>query len=276
MSNISVLVTVYNEEKRIEDFLRAISWCNDIILINKSSTDRTVEIAQKYTRKIITIPYTDDGDIGKYGLDYVLNNWIMILTVSDFVDIDLIKRLETLILNREFNYDAIVVPYKRYVLGFYKDYSPWYQEVSTSSVCKKCVVEFRDRVHEEIVINSNKIYHLKDINCGAINHLTHESIDTLIERHVRYSKEEYKKYKEDNKTLRKVFIEFIRANLKLLLKNRSYFHGRGGIALAMAYLTYPILKYLYIWEKYYNDATFIYQDIRRKIINDSEEYSDDI
>ncbi len=47
MSNISVIALVYNEEKRIRNLLDTLAWSDDVILIDKSSTDRTVEIAHR-------------------------------------------------------------------------------------------------------------------------------------------------------------------------------------------------------------------------------------
>lgn len=50
---ISVVILTYNEEKNIEDCFRSVySWVNEIFLVDSFSTDRTIEIAKRYTDKI--------------------------------------------------------------------------------------------------------------------------------------------------------------------------------------------------------------------------------
>lgn len=49
-NNISVVVVVYNEEGRIENFLKSFLWADEIIVVDKSSTDRTIEIARNFTK----------------------------------------------------------------------------------------------------------------------------------------------------------------------------------------------------------------------------------
>jgi glycosyltransferase involved in cell wall biosynthesis len=48
MKNISVVTTVFNEETRIENLIKCFSWSDDLIIIDKSSTDKTEEIINKY------------------------------------------------------------------------------------------------------------------------------------------------------------------------------------------------------------------------------------
>ena len=54
--SVSIIITTKNEEKHIENLLRSITsqtYKNiEIILVDNYSTDRTREIAKKYTNKI--------------------------------------------------------------------------------------------------------------------------------------------------------------------------------------------------------------------------------
>ncbi len=53
---LSIVISAYNEEKKIEDCLKSASFADEIILVDNSSSDRTVEIAKKYAPKIFTRP----------------------------------------------------------------------------------------------------------------------------------------------------------------------------------------------------------------------------
>ncbi len=53
MNKISVCLATYNEEKNIKDCLESVKWADEIIVVDGTSSDKTVEIAKKYTDKII-------------------------------------------------------------------------------------------------------------------------------------------------------------------------------------------------------------------------------
>jgi glycosyltransferase involved in cell wall biosynthesis len=50
---ISAVILTYNEEKNIEICLKSIcEWISEIFIVDSGSTDKTIEIAKKYTDKI--------------------------------------------------------------------------------------------------------------------------------------------------------------------------------------------------------------------------------
>ena len=46
---ISAVVSAYNEEQKIRESLESVKWVDEIIVIDNSSTDKTLEIAKHYT-----------------------------------------------------------------------------------------------------------------------------------------------------------------------------------------------------------------------------------
>ena len=50
---ISVVILTRNEENNIEECIKNIAWADEIIVMDDNSTDKTVEIARKYTDKVI-------------------------------------------------------------------------------------------------------------------------------------------------------------------------------------------------------------------------------
>ena len=49
---ISAIISTYNEEKRIAYALESLMWCDEIILLDKKSQDKTVEIASSFGNKV--------------------------------------------------------------------------------------------------------------------------------------------------------------------------------------------------------------------------------
>ncbi len=82
-SRVSVVVLSHNEENAITDCLESLAWCDEQIVIDDNSDDRTVELA---TRQRATV-YTNSlqGDFSKqrnFGLQKAKNEWVL------FVDAD--------------------------------------------------------------------------------------------------------------------------------------------------------------------------------------------
>jgi glycosyltransferase involved in cell wall biosynthesis len=46
---ISVKINVFNEEENIGPVCESVAWADEIVIVDSNSTDRTLEIARKYT-----------------------------------------------------------------------------------------------------------------------------------------------------------------------------------------------------------------------------------
>lgn len=56
MFKISAIILAKNEEKNISECIKCLSFCDEIIVIDDDSTDKTAEIAQKHKAKVISRP----------------------------------------------------------------------------------------------------------------------------------------------------------------------------------------------------------------------------
>jgi NAD(P)-dependent dehydrogenase (short-subunit alcohol dehydrogenase family) len=50
---VSAIVVCYNEEDNIGPCLESLVWCDEIVVVDSFSTDRTVEICRQYTELVI-------------------------------------------------------------------------------------------------------------------------------------------------------------------------------------------------------------------------------
>jgi len=97
MGNFSICMIAKNEEKRIERCLSAAAKMNaEIILVDTGSTDRTKELAAKYTDKIYDFTWINDFSAARnFSLTKASNDWILVLDCDEYVedfDLDEIKQ----------------------------------------------------------------------------------------------------------------------------------------------------------------------------------------
>ena len=87
MHPISVCIIAKNEEKRIEKCLASIKpYGFEIVVVDTGSTDRTKEIASKYTDKVLDFAWCDDFSAARnFSLREASNNWIFMLDCDEWI-----------------------------------------------------------------------------------------------------------------------------------------------------------------------------------------------
>ncbi len=121
---ISVVLAVKNEENIIKNCLDAVSWADEIIIIDNGSTDKTVEICKKYTKKVypcpqkVLIPVLQNEGIQKATKD-----WILILDADVIVSKEAVEEIQKNIQQKD--YDGFYLPHKTYIMGKFMESSFW-------------------------------------------------------------------------------------------------------------------------------------------------------
>ena len=96
---ISGLVITYNEEKNIGKCIDALfKVCDEVIIVDSLSKDRTVEIAKEKGGIVISKAFLGDGPQRTHGLPHCKNDWILNLDADEFLDTD----AEEFILNEKY------------------------------------------------------------------------------------------------------------------------------------------------------------------------------
>jgi glycosyltransferase involved in cell wall biosynthesis len=271
--SICAATVVFNEEARIETMLRCARWCDEIVVVDKSSTDRTREIARKYTNLVFEVPYSDysASEIEK-AFDCTTSEWICFLVASDLIHPYLARQIREMVDRSDFAYDVIHVPYRRYVLGLETKRSPWYSEVHPVVFRKKCVKIDYNSIHGPFLMDGVRHYKMPNSTKYCMYHLTHETVDGMMERHIRYCRIEGQITSKDI-SLWIVFKGLLRSVFEVLFKKKSLLLGWDGIALSLAYVMYSMLSFLYIWEKKKSKASEEYLNIRNNVFNEWEVFN---
>lgn len=66
--SVSVLIMTLDEEENLPACLRALSWCDDIVVLDSFSTDRTVDIARAAGARVVQRAYDSEDAQRNYGL----------------------------------------------------------------------------------------------------------------------------------------------------------------------------------------------------------------
>lgn len=88
MRPFSLCMIVKNEEKNIEKCLKAVqSFDCEILVVDTGSTDRTVEIAQKYATKVLHFTWINDFAAARnFSIANASYDWVLVLDCDEFVE----------------------------------------------------------------------------------------------------------------------------------------------------------------------------------------------
>ena len=268
--SISAFLPVFNEEKRIKNTLNSLLWCDEIILVDKKSTDKTVEIASSFGSKV-KILFMDNSlsyDTSEWQL--FLNNcsceWVVLCTASDVIHPKLANTIVSLIENNNCHYDVINIPFRRYVLGLETKRSPWYSELSPKVLRKSVISIKKNGVHDALQFAGREL-NLKNNIEHCMYHLTHETVDIMMETHIRYCRGESK---DESISISKSALRVIKEFIRIIFLKKSFLLGWNGIMLSFAYLSYFMMSFIYKWEKKYGNAQEEYKRIRKLILDEWE------
>src|SRR2546427_4298455 len=86
---ISAVVITLNEERNIADCLASVAWMDEIVVVDACSTDRTVELARRFTDKIFVRPWPGYGLQKNFGIEQATADWILIVDADERVSPEL-------------------------------------------------------------------------------------------------------------------------------------------------------------------------------------------
>ena len=172
MNKISAVIITKNEELNIARCLEALSWVDEIIIVDSRSDDKTVEIAERYNAKVIAIDWIGYGPAKQEAVKHTTHDWVLSVDADEVVTPELADEIKS-VLSQENTADGYLMPRKTNFMGRWINHSNWYPDFILRFFNKTKGGFNANLVHEAIEIAGPKAY-LK-------NDLLHYSYPTLDE-----------------------------------------------------------------------------------------------
>src|SRR5215208_6275354 len=110
ITKVSAVIITLNEEPLIGETLSRLWWCDEIVIIDSGSTDRTVEICKQYGCSVFTRIFQGFGEQKKYGVAKAKNDWILCIDADEVLSDPLIDEIGTELTKDDIRYSAFTVP----------------------------------------------------------------------------------------------------------------------------------------------------------------------
>src|SRR5260221_6197879 len=101
---ITTVVLTHNDEEKIGKTLQSLAWCNERIVIDDYSSDKTIVIAEKHGVKIFKRRLNNDFAAQRnYGLEKALGDWVLFVDSDEVVSEQLSQEIQQTLKNSSYD-----------------------------------------------------------------------------------------------------------------------------------------------------------------------------
>jgi glycosyltransferase involved in cell wall biosynthesis len=237
---VSVVIIAKNEEKRLEDCLKSASFAKEIVVVDDCSSDRTVEIAKRYTDKIFKRAMDIEGRHRNFAYGQASQPWVLSLDADERVTPELAQEITLLASQANGEYTCFAIPIKTFI-G-----KKWIQGAGYYPAPKTRLFQKGKFQYEEARVHPKAIYEGKcGLLKGDILHYSCENLEQWLAKFNRETTLEADKWIRDGrkvsllKTLRKTVDRF----LKNYFLKEGWKHGFWGFLMSYFHGLYQLISY---------------------------------
>ena len=184
-AKLSVFVISYNRKALISACLAPLSFADELIVIDKSSTDGTAEIATRYAHRVITVPWSPTvEDTRAFALSQCTHDWILALDDDECLSEEAVAFIEQELLAPRAEIYGIAQ--RHYILGIHDERAYYWPEFQPR-LFQRGAVDFVPTVHGGYVFHSACRYDVPPDEGVCVHHLSHGDVSEWVEKTNRYT-----------------------------------------------------------------------------------------
>lgn len=242
LSDVSVIVTTFNEEANVARCLSNLHGFGEIIIVDSFSSDRTVEIARSFPAIIYTRPYLSAAHQKNWALDQVRSDWVFILDADEAATDELIDEIAGLAADGA---DGYWIRRESEYLGAPIRHCGW-QRDKVLRLFRRSAGRYEERaVHEEVGL-SGRI----PILVNRLKHYPYRRVDQHFEKIEQYSTRGARDYIDGGGSMALVnmLLHPPFRFLRMYILQRGVLDGSRGFILCLLSAYGVFLKYAKAWE----------------------------
>ena len=278
--SLSIVISAYNEARNVKDCLKSVDWADEIIFVDNESTDKTVEVAKRYTKKIFSRPNNPLMlNLNKnFGFTKAKGDWILSLDADERVSRKLREEIKEILpfrerkYNRSRNVNGYLISRKNIIFGKWIKHGLWHPDYQLR-LFRRGRGKFPGKHNHELLEVKGEVKKLKQ----HIIHYNYTSVNEYLKKITYYySDNEAQNFLESGKTIH--WHDAIRMPASDFLTNffarKGYKDGLHGLVLAMLQAFYTLVVFAKVWEKQgfweYNNEDFL-QDTKTELASKGKE-----
>lgn len=169
---ISAVILTKNEEANIFDCLKSVEFCDEVIVIDDYSTDKTRSIAKRYATRVIKRKLNDNwAKQRNFGLEKAKNDWVLFIDADERVSKNLKNEIKKL---KYYKYSGYLLKRRDYLWGGF---------LSTTEAGKMKILRLANKQKGSFKRKVHEYWDIKgDVGClsSFINHYPHQTVFDFV------------------------------------------------------------------------------------------------
>lgn len=241
---VTGLVLTLNGERLLEKCLKSLDFCDEILVVDSESSDRTCEIARAHGARVIVNPWPGPVAQFKLALAEVKSTWVVSLDQDEYLTDELRQNIINKLSQKE-RVAGYYTPRSSFYFNRFMKHSGWYPDYLFRV--------FRSGKME--VTASGAHYHFTPRGetlklKGDILHYPYESFEQHMDKINYYAEEGAKSLRAKGRKggPTRALLHATMRFIKLYLLKAGFLDGKAGFYNAMAGYYYTFQKYIRVEE----------------------------
>jgi glycosyltransferase involved in cell wall biosynthesis len=236
---ITATIITENEERRIARAIESLRCCDEIVVLDSGSVDRTVELAAKLGARVVDCPWRGYAGQKNLAAGQAAHDWILSIDADEALS----EALEGEIWNlkkRGPEYDAYTMPRLAQYLGKWILHSGWYPDRKVRLYDRRKARWKGDFVHESVEVQG-RVGHLE----ANLLHFTCESLSEHLKTMDRYTTLAAQELVARGRKVQwpHLIVDPAWTFFHTYVINRGFLDGVEGLTIAYMAALYSFLKY---------------------------------
>jgi glycosyltransferase involved in cell wall biosynthesis len=228
MTAITGTIIAFNEEGRIAEAIRSLSCCDEVIVIDSGSTDKTREIAAACGARVLRREWEGYSRQKNLAAEQASHNWILSLDADERVTIELADEIVRWKINTP-DCAALSMPRRVFYMGAWIRHSGWYPDRKIRLYDRRRARWEGDFVHEAMRVDGR----IEEFH-GDLLHFPYRDWNDHLVRIDRYTELASQAARQDGRRGNpvKLVIGPLAAFLKSFVGHAGFLDGWRGLAIA--------------------------------------------
>lgn len=245
---ISAAIITLNEENNLADCLSSLSWADEIVIVDSLSTDRTVEIAEKFGATVISQKFLGHVKQKQLAVDSCQYDWVICLDADERVSKELSENIQ-LLFSKTAETDlahGYTMSRCSFHLGRWIRHGGWYPDRNIRLFNRKYGKWGGVDPHDKIEISRGEAGHLK----GDLLHYVFKDLAHNIATNNFYSGISADIFYREGKkpSMTKLFLKPFGKFLETYIIKRGFLDGLPGFIISVGAAYSMFLKFAKLWE----------------------------
>lgn len=226
---ISAVLIVKNGERHLDRVLSAVGFCDEILVLDSGSTDRTLEICAAHNARVEYQPFLGYGPQKRRAVELAKHDWVLVIDDDEVLDYEAATTIQVLDYNDPTR--AWRIRRRNYIGAREVRYTHWTPDYSVR-LFNRTQAQFTEALIHESVATIGPVLTLQ----GSLHHYSYADHADVFVRCASYARSKAARYREQGRRAGAVQLVFraLWGFLQSYIVRQGFRDGVAGVVVGLS------------------------------------------